>query len=122
MLGVTSQSGLNQNRHGDWTVSPGLSSLGFFYTWERKEKIMPRTKKVKPANNTKNLSLTEEIIVQYNGGQWDVAALKEAAISAYVAQGHQRGRIRKLALYIKPHERKVYYVVNEKIAGRVDLD
>lgn len=84
---------------------------------------MAVAKKNKPVDRTKRPARTaEEIMIQYNGGQWDVAALKEAAISAYVADGHQRGRISKLALYIKPDERKVYYVVNEKIAGSVDFE
>jgi len=70
------------------------------------EKIMPRPKKVKPATGP---ALTEEILIQYGGGEWDVAALKEKAIAAYAEAGHQRSRINKLSMYLKPDERKVYH-------------
>jgi len=79
---------------------------------------MPRPKKIKPITGP---ALTEEILIQYDGSEWNVAALKERAIADYVAAGHQRGRISKLSVYLKPDERKVYYVVNDKIAGSADF-
>jgi len=83
---------------------------------------MPRTKRVKPASSNEGSALTEEVLIQYDGGEWDVAALKEKAIAAYVAADHQRDEISKLSVYLKPDERKVYYVVNEKIAGSADFE
>jgi len=83
---------------------------------------MPRPKKVKPVSSTEDPAVTEEILIQYDGGEWDVAALKEKAIAAYVAEGNQRGRISKLSVYLKPDERKVYYVVNDKITGSADFE
>jgi len=80
---------------------------------------MPRPKKVKPVTGP---AVTEEILIQYDGGEWDVAALKEKAIAAYVAADHQRDEISRLSVYLKPDERKVYYVVNEKIAGSADFE
>lgn len=65
---------------------------------------------------------TEEFIVQYGGGEWSVAALKEKAIAAYVAEGHRRGNIKKFVLYIKPEEYTAYYVVNDKNAGSIDFE
>lgn len=82
---------------------------------------MPRQKKVKPITLTGGPALTEKILIQYDGGEWDVAVLKETAIAAYVEAGHQRGRISKLSVYLKPDERKVYYVVNDKISGSADF-
>lgn len=60
---------------------------------------------------------TEEIIIQCAGGEWNIDEIKEKAIAAYVAEGHHRGRISKLSLYVKPEERKAYYVVNDKTPG-----
>jgi len=65
---------------------------------------------------------TEEIVLQCAGGEWNVDEIKEQAIAAYVAEGHQRGRISKLSLYVKPEERKAYYVINDKADGSIDLE
>lgn len=65
---------------------------------------------------------TEEIILQCAGGEWNVDEVKEQVIAAYVAEGHQRGRISKLSVYVKPEEHKVYYVINDKASGSIDLE
>ncbi len=65
---------------------------------------------------------TEEFFVQYGGDEWSVAAMKEKAIAAYVAEGHRRGNIKKIVLYVKPEEHMAYYVVNDKNAGSVDFE
>lgn len=64
----------------------------------------------------------EEIILQCAGGEWNIDEVKEKAIAAYVAEGHHRGRISKFSLYVKPEERKAYYVVNDKADGSIDLE
>ncbi len=109
---------------------------------------MPRTKKVKPDADTQNPSAavaaeaiqTEEnaqpsvtkrtkkdniertALIQYGGGEWSIADLEEKAIAAYVAEGHRRGRISKLTVYIKPEEKKIYYVINDKITGSTEFE
>ena len=45
----------------------------------------------------------------------------EKVIAAYVAEGHRESSVKRLRLYIKPEDRKAYYVVNEKVSGSVDL-
>ncbi len=62
------------------------------------------------------------ICLQYGGGEWNVADLEEKAIAAYVGEGHRRGRIKKLIVYLKPEEHKVYYVINDKTTGSIDFD
>jgi len=109
---------------------------------------MLRTKKVKPDTDTQNPSAavaadaiqTEEkaqpsvtkrtkkdsiektALIQYGGGEWSVADLEEKAIAAYVAEGHRRGWISKLTVYLKPEEKKIYYVVNDKITGSTEFE
>lgn len=94
---------------------------------------MPRKKKTdnapavvsEPVATTENSQTDapqEELIVQYAGGEWSVAALKEKAIAAYVAEGHRRGNIKKFVLYVKPEEHMAYYVVNDKNAGGIDFE
>ncbi len=89
---------------------------------------MPRLKKteapeaVHAAEGKVKTPPVEELILQYGGTDWNIADLKEKAISAYVAEGHRRGRISKLVLYVKPEENKVYYVINDKNTGSVNFD
>jgi hypothetical protein len=63
----------------------------------------------------------ETTLIQYEDLELNVADLREKVISAYVEAGHRRGRISKLNLYIKPEDRKVYYVINDKTTGSVDF-
>ena len=64
---------------------------------------------------------TEEVFVQYGDGEWKTDELVQKAKDAYVAEGHRAANIRKLSLYVKPEERKAYYVINDKASGSVDL-
>ncbi len=66
--------------------------------------------------------VTEAIIVQSAGAEWNVAEIRERVIAAYVAEGHRWGRVRELTLYLKPEEHKVYYVINGKINGCVEIE
>lgn len=63
----------------------------------------------------------ETLVIQASGSEWDIAAVKEQVIADYVAAGHTRSSISSLTVYIKPEERKAYYVVNEKAGGSVDI-
>ena len=65
--------------------------------------------------------VAETLVIQAAGNEWDTAAVKEQVIAAYVAAGHARSSISSLTVYIKPEERKAYYVVNEKAGGSVDI-
>ena len=67
-------------------------------------------------------TVTEAIIVQSAGTEWNVAEIRERVIAAYVAEGHRWGRVRELTLYLKPEEHKVYYVINGKINGCVEIE
>ena len=63
----------------------------------------------------------EELIIQYGVMEWKGAELMERAKAAYAAEGHRISSIKSLSLYVKPEERKAYYVVNEKTTGSIDL-
>ena len=52
---------------------------------------------------------------------WRMADLMDQAKAAYVAEGHRASGIKKLALYVKPEERKAYYVINEKATGSIEF-
>jgi hypothetical protein len=63
----------------------------------------------------------ESIWVQYAGQELDVNELRKKVIDAHVEAGHRAGRIKKMDLYIKPEDQKVYYVINDKISGSIDF-
>ena len=63
----------------------------------------------------------EELVIQYGVMEWKGAELMERAKAAYAAEGHRISSIKSLRLYVKPEERKAYYVVNEKTTGSIDL-
>ena len=50
-----------------------------------------------------------------------VEDVMEKAKAAYVAEGHRACAIKSVRLYIKPEERKAYYVINDKAAGSIEL-
>lgn len=82
---------------------------------ERAEKKTEKKTSAKPAQKV------EEVFLQFGGEEWNVAQLKQAAQDAYVAEGHRASTIKKLSVYVKPEERKAYYVVNDKITGSVEF-
>ena len=63
----------------------------------------------------------EELVIQYGVMEWKGAELMEKAKAAYVAEGHRAAGIKSVSLYVKPEEKKAYYVVNEKTTGSIDL-
>ena len=63
----------------------------------------------------------EEMVLQYQDGEWNLSAVKEQVLSAYTAEGHRASAVKKLTIYLKPEERKAYYVINNKATGDVDL-
>lgn len=63
----------------------------------------------------------EEIVIQYSTMEWKGSELLEKAKAAYVAEGHRAAGIKSLNLYVKPEEKKAYYVINEKTTGSIDL-
>lgn len=82
------------------------------------EKVEKKTEKKTAAKPAQKV---EEVFLQFGGEEWNVAQLKQAAQDAYVAEGHRASTIKKLSVYVKPEERKAYYVVNDKITGSVEF-
>lgn len=78
--------------------------------------------KKKPAKReAKTVEKKDEVYVQFAGEEYAVQDVMEKAKAAYVAEGHRACAIKSVRLYIKPEERKAYYVINEKAAGSIDL-
>ena len=82
-------------------------------------KTVEKKKPVK--RETKVAEKKDEVYVQFAGEEFEVQEVMERAKAAYVAEGHRACAIKSVRLYIKPEERKAYYVINEKAAGSIDL-
>ena len=78
-------------------------------------------KKTAAKKETAKAEKQEVVFVQFAGEEFVVEEVMEKAKAAYVAEGHRAASIKTLRLYIKPEERKAYYVVNDKAAGSIDL-
>ena len=69
----------------------------------------------------KKVEKKDEVFVQFAGEEYSVEEVMEKAKAAYIAEGHRAAAIKSVRLYIKPEERKAYYVINDKAAGSIDL-
>lgn len=89
---------------------------------EKKAAKKPAAKKASTAKTeTKKAPKKDEVFVQFAGEEFVVEEVMEKAKAAYVAEGHRASAIKSVRLYIKPEERKAYYVINDKAAGSIDL-
>ena len=74
--------------------------------------------KVRAAEKEKASQMRPEFIMQFQGADTNLDTLAETAIAKFHEQ-KKRTRVTSLKLYIKPEERKAYYVVNEKYTGDI---
>jgi len=82
----------------------------------------PRAKGAAPKMKSEGKVLQETIVLQSAGVEWNIAELRQKVIDAYIASGHRWGNVKSLELYIKPEERKVYFVINGKVTDSVSID
>ena len=68
---------------------------------------------------TKKKAVTEEVILQYRGMQVNVEALLADAKADWIANGHKEKDYVSCKLYLKPEDRRAYYVINEIDEGNV---
>ena len=82
-------------------------------------KAVEKKKPVK--REAKETAKKDEVYVQFAGEEYAVQDVMEKAKAAYVEEGHRASAIKSVRLYIKPEERRAYYVINEKSAGSIEL-
>lgn len=76
--------------------------------------------KLRAAEKEKADHLKPEMVLQYQGGETDLATLVEAA-KADFHSAKKRTLVTALKLYIKPEEGAAYYVINESYNGKITL-
>lgn len=77
--------------------------------------------KTTKAKEAKKEAGEPEIYVQFGASESSVQAAVDKIKAEYVQQGHRASSIKSLKVYLKPEDNAAYYVINEKLAGRVDL-
>lgn len=88
---------------------------------EAKPAKKPGRKPAKEAKAAKKTAAEPKVYVQFGADESSVEAIVEKIKSDYVGQGHRASSIKDLRVYLKPEDGAAYYVINEKVAGRVDL-
>ncbi|MBQ8316438.1 MAG: hypothetical protein IJ427_00790 [Lachnospiraceae bacterium] len=90
-------------------------------TEKKKPGRKPGSKNTTAKTETKKVEKKDEVFVQFAGEEFAVEEVMEKAKAAYIAEGHRASAIKSVRLYIKPEERKAYYVINDKAAGSIEL-
>lgn len=88
---------------------------------ERKKPGRKPGSKSKTTKPEKKVLTQPEIFIQFGPGESSVDNVVERIRKEYVQQGHRVSSIKSLKVYLKPEDRSAYYVINDKVAGRVDL-
>lgn len=88
---------------------------------ERKKPGRKPGSKSKTTKPEKKALTQPEIFIQFGPGESSVDNVVERIRKEYVEQGHRVSSIKSLKVYLKPEDRSAYYVINDKVAGRVDL-
>lgn len=83
------------------------------------EKKAP-AKKTTPVKAAKT-EIKTALYVQFAGNEATEADIIDKVKAAYVAEGHKESAIKEINLYVKPEEYAVYYVINDKASGKVNL-
>lgn len=90
---------------------------------EAVEKVAPEVKKtvekVKKAATKKEIKTS--LYVEYYGRQVQEKDMIASVKKAWTKSGKKVGDIKTMALYVKPEENSVYYVINGDSAGRIDF-
>lgn len=89
-------------------------------TKEEEKTTVKRGRKAAKAA-AKKVAAEPKVYIQFGAGEASVDTLVEQIKAEYVNQGHRVSSIKDLRVYLKPEDGAAYYVINEKVAGRVDL-
>lgn len=68
----------------------------------------------------KNTKVNMEVILQYREYEVNMDAVTERVKSHYTAKGY-KDPIENMQIYVKPEDFTAYYVINDSVAGKVNL-
>ena len=87
---------------------------------EKEVKAAAATAK-KSAKRTAQKLATKEFYFEFAGKQVNTDEIYDAVEKAYVASGKKASAIKSIKLYVKAEDNAVYYVINDKENGKVEL-
>ena len=87
-------------------------------TEEEKEAV----KEEKPkAKRTRKVNIKTNIVVQAHNREVSMEEAIERATVDWCKSGNDRADLKEIAVYVKPEEAGIFYVINGKATGRVDF-
>ena len=85
-------------------------------------KAVKAVKTVKPVKSKAVKAVKSELYVQLNGQSYSEEQLTASAKDVWVYDMKQKeADFKKVALYVKPEEMRVYFVVNDEDAGSFNI-
>lgn len=69
------------------------------------------------AAKTAKSAPSQKVVLQVDGRELDVENIADRVKEAYAAEGHPTSSIKDMAIYIKPEEGMVYYVIDGYASG-----
>lgn len=79
----------------------------------------PVQKEEEKSVKTRAKAVESNVVLQFDFGEFATADIVEQCKKAYEAEN--TAKVKKIDVYVKPADKKVYYVVNDKVAGDIDL-
>lgn len=62
-----------------------------------------------------------EVILQYRDYEANMDDVTERVKAHYIAKGFKADSIENMQIYVKPEDFTAYYVINDRVAGKVNL-
>ncbi len=82
-----------------------------------KENMMGNTKAASEAA----AEIETEVILQYREYEVNMDDVTERVKAHYLAKGHSADSLENMQIYVKPEDFTAYYVINDSVAGKVNL-
>ena len=91
-------------------------------TKAKTEKTEKEVAEKKPATKrTTKKAVKTTFVVQAAGKEVSMEDAMAKVKEAWVAEGNKETDLKEIALYVKPEDKAIYYVVNGDVTGRVDF-
>ena len=89
---------------------------------EETVKVEKEVAEKKPAaKRTTKKAVKTTFVVQAAGKEVSMEDALTRVKGAWVAAGNNEADVKEIAVYVKPEEKAIYYVVNGDVTGRVDF-
>ena len=88
---------------------------------EEKEETAAVKEEKPKAKRTRKVNIKTNIVVQAHNREVSMEEAIERATVDWCKSGNDRADLKEIAVYVKPEEAGIFYVINGKATGRVDF-